>query len=379
LQIANYIKNDFEILFISATKYNQLVLDNGFKLIEQKDEAVEEILLQAQNFNFSWINEKDMNQLILSAKNIILNYKPIAVISDAMLSMRVTCELAGVKHITLINNYVSNYYADIRPLPVSHPAFEYQQKVPKAVWEKILHYAEKVSMRYVHKTFKKLRKTYNLPATHSLLDEFEGGLNLLCDNEILFPLKNKPKNFIDCGPLYFMDDEQNSSAFAWLQKRPNRKAILISTGSSGSDSMLYFINHDYFKQFNILISGKYIQENNEHIFYQEFIHIKPIIDKIDLMITHGGNGTIYQALHGCIPHIIIPAIFEQEWNAYRIEKLNLGLIHYPIQGITDLIVKVTKSLEAGKTSNLMYYSKLISVKNNQKEIVKRAVLSFIKK
>lgn len=62
------------------------------------------------------------------------------------------------------------------------------------------------------------------------------------------------------------------------------------------------------------------------------------------MVCHAGNGTIYQALMRGIPMVLIPSFFEQEWNAHRIVKLQLGEIHRPEAGIEDFVIKCKRQL-----------------------------------
>ncbi|RMF59679.1 MAG: hypothetical protein D6748_05885, partial [Calditrichaeota bacterium] len=61
-----------------------------------------------------------------------------------------------------------------------------------------------------------------------------------------------------------------------------------------------------------------------HIFHQPFLNIPAVIDRVDVVLTHGGNGSIYQALAGGVPVLCRPVIFEQEWNVRRVVELGVG-------------------------------------------------------
>jgi UDP-N-acetylglucosamine:LPS N-acetylglucosamine transferase len=48
------------------------------------------------------------------------------------------------------------------------------------------------------------------------------------------------------------------------------------------------------------------------------------MDRVDILICHGGNGTVYQALSHGVPLLFFPGNFEQEWNIQRIIEMGLG-------------------------------------------------------
>ena len=60
------------------------------------------------------------------------------------------------------------------------------------------------------------------------------------------------------------------------------------------------------------------------------IYVEPFIDgdlvmkQCDLVVCHGGNGTIYQALQHGKPIIGIPTIPDQKFNMRRVKALGIG-------------------------------------------------------
>ena len=63
----------------------------------------------------------------------------------------------------------------------------------------------------------------------------------------------------------------------------------------------------------------------ENVFLTKFASAEDMLEVSDLVVTHGGRGTVYDSLEKGIPLIVIPHQAEQEWNADRIVKLGLGL------------------------------------------------------
>mgnify|MGYP001282352270 CR=1 FL=1 len=378
VQIANFLKTDFEIAFVGSGGYTNLINNHGYNTIDEYNIEINSILNKIESFDFSWINTTTIEKIILSHLSAIEAFNPDAVIGDAVPSLRITLEYCKVPYISILNSYMSNYYKCARPVPPIHKAFQYQEKLPEDVWNKILRFAERLSMKQVHKPFNIIRKKYKLDAVKGFLDEYEGNLNLLCDFNYLFPLKKLPQNFKEIGGLYYFDNDNELEVIEFINQNKHRKTILVSTGSSGSKNLLYFIDNTYFEKYNIVVSGKNVPIKKNNIIYKEFIHLNSIIDKIDLIISHGGNGIIYQALSNAIPHIMIPSIFEQYWNATRIEKLSLGQIHNIFDGIEDLISKIEYNINNRNNKALQEISlKLNSNIENQGNKVLQIITGFL--
>jgi UDP:flavonoid glycosyltransferase YjiC (YdhE family) len=63
---------------------------------------------------------------------------------------------------------------------------------------------------------------------------------------------------------------------------------------------------------------------NGKIYVEPFIDGDLVMRQCDLVVCHGGNGTIYQALQHGKPIIGIPTIPDQKFNMRRVEALGIG-------------------------------------------------------
>ena len=60
------------------------------------------------------------------------------------------------------------------------------------------------------------------------------------------------------------------------------------------------------------------------IYVESFLDGDLVMEESDLVVCHGGNGTIYQALNHGKPIIGIPTIPDQRFNMQRVEALGVG-------------------------------------------------------
>lgn len=376
LMVADVMRKDFEFLFMSSALYNQWVTDYGFEIIETECNSISKVIAKAATFDFSWINYKDMKGSVSRFIQIFRKYKPDFVLGDAIPELKIATKTAGIPLIALVNGYMSRYYNDLRPVPHSHKSQKYRHLMSENAWNNIVRYAETIAMFYVHKPMRNLRKEFNLPRLYNFLDEFTGDFTLICDNTKLFPLKKLPPKTYIIGPLFYHTDKPEKELLLWFNSRPKAKTIFVSLGSSALDINTDIFRHPFFKVYNIIIAGKSGISNEQNIYMSSFINIQTVAEHVDLFICHGGNGSIYQALYNCIPLIMIPSIFEQEWNAYRVEKLKMGSIHYPDSPVEELHALVSKWIVSGYNRTHEQMSAYLR-KENTEGLIKKAFMDIL--
>jgi UDP:flavonoid glycosyltransferase YjiC (YdhE family) len=331
LQLAEAMQDAREILFAHSKKYAWLVEKAGFGTFACEGFEAEEVMACARRFDFSWLNEGDLERVFLSQVECIRQFQPAAVIGDTAPTLKMAAAQTQTPYLALMNGYMTKYYALVRPIARAHPAARFQEKVPEKIFEKMVEFGERTAFRQVHKPFRMLRKKSGLPAMQTYLDELEGDENLICDLPEFFPQKNLPRNYHVIGPLFHAGEQPEPEILDFLDN--GRQSLLISAGSSGTFENFAFLNERDFRKFNIVAAGEANGVlHGDHVLCKRFINNAAILDKIDLVICHGGNGSIYQALAFGAPVLCATSIFEQEWNVQRVVDLQLGA---SLDGITD--------------------------------------------
>ena len=176
------------------------------------------------------------------------------------------------------------------------------------------------------------------PFTH-YLDIFKGDYFLACDDFNFLKLKPTPdyprENYV--GPILPDNFEKFFSEYNDLEilrhiKKPGR-SILLSMGSQGDKKfflrLLSILNET---EWNVIALYANILKNDElpklsdNILLKKFASsIRTVNEQVDLAITHGGRGTIYNAVYSGKPIIGIPMQFEQQYNIDCIIRHSSGM------------------------------------------------------
>jgi len=360
IQLAKSIQDKYEIYFNSSRKYNNFIMNAGFKHFDCESFDPDIVLEDSRKFEFSWLNYDNLKRVYLCQVKNIQKFKPAAVLGDTAPTLKMAAEFTKTKHISLMNGYMSKYYAFTRRISKEHPAAKFQNKLPEKLFEYMTKTGEKAAFHIIQRSFNKLRKENNLPRRKMYLDELEGDINFICDDQEMFPQKNLPANYKFIGPLYYSSDKMEPEIQKFLDN--DRPSILANIGSSGELKRFSFLNNEYFKDFNIIVTGEMDTGlNGKNVINNKFINNAAILDKIDLVLCHGGNGTIYQSLAFGVPLICATSIFEQEWNAQRVQDLHLGICIDDVDDEKEKIEIVKEWISKKETVKFKEYKNKIDV------------------
>jgi MGT family glycosyltransferase len=183
-------------------------------------------------------------------------------------------------------------------------------------------------MKYAAMGYTDVRKQHGLPPLRDGWLANEGDITLLADLPEFMPVvRSTPPSFRYTGPLLW---EANIGLPHWFSRlEPGRPTIYFTMGSTGDtrffqEAVRVFGNTD----FQVLITTGGLAEipnPPSNVFIAKYAPGEALMAVSDVVVSHGGNGTIYQALSCGVPIIGFPAIFDQEVNMRRVRALGAGI------------------------------------------------------
>jgi UDP:flavonoid glycosyltransferase YjiC (YdhE family) len=336
LVLCRYLRKHFEIKIANNPTFASFITQEAFESFECDSLDADCIIKAVKKFDFSWLNPVDLERVFVEQVNTIRTMKPLAVLGDHSITLKMAAEKTGVYYISLINGYMSKYYAGTRDISRTHPAYPFVKMLPGSLPGIITKQGERIAFRHIHRPFSAMREKYHLRHQHTYLDEMEGDLTLICDLPEFFPQAKTPSEYLQLSPLIYSQPCLHNGSFTGVN--PSKKTIFASMGSSGDWEKISFLNHPVFKKYNVIASGDNTHTlHASHILHTPFVDIDTLFSSIDLVICHGGNGTIYQALLYGIPALCCSSHCEQEWNVSTIEKHHLGKSLNEVFGLESLV------------------------------------------
>jgi UDP:flavonoid glycosyltransferase YjiC (YdhE family) len=365
LQLCAVVQDKFNIRFPSSSIYNELIEKHRFSTFDCESFDSGTVLEAAKKFNFSWLSLDKIEKFFLSQVAAIKNHSPVCVIGDTAPTLKMAAEYSNTRYFSIMNGYMTKYYKTGRKIPNAHPLYNLFRFVPNKPQQMIVGLGEQIKFWRIHKPFSELRKKYGLIEKRTYLDELEGDYNFICDPDEFFPQKELPENYYFIGPLYYFGTDDERDLLKILPK--NKKNIVIHLGSSGNWESLKFLADPVFNQYNFIIAGDLpFAFNQKNIITRKFINMSAILDKVDLVICHGGNGTIYQSLAHGVPLLCLTNIFEQEWNVQQLEKFELGRSINNIKDRKQLKSLMDKWIKFKGTDRFKKVRELINIDESMK-------------
>lgn len=364
LVFARHLSDQFEIYYLASMRYDAFVRAEGFATVEGKHFDTEQVLQEARRFSFKWLGKTIIRELVASHRQAIQMVQPALVVGDTFPTVRIAAEAEGVPYVSIMNGYMSRYFALLRPVPSSHPANQWRGRVPQRFFDSMARIAEQRAFREIHTPFRELRRELRLASVADYLEELQGETTLICDLPELFPQKNLPSNHWVIGPLNYRGQPLAAEVEAFLNN--GKPTMLVTVGSSGNLDVFQSLIERKFKTWNVIITGDERQNFAQpNIIAQPFLNLSALMDHVDIVLTHGGNGSIYQALAGGVPVLCRPVIFEQEWNVHRIVELGLGEWLPDKATGEDLFAIAQKWQGMARTGNFLEFAKRIRYFENR--------------
>lgn len=319
-----------EVVFAGESPKIKFIQEQGFDVlpIYETDPAL--LLDNIRKGKLQFVNSDEIERMIKADLELYNHEKPDLVLTDFRFTAPISTHIANIRHVAIVNGSSTEFRA-FPFIPIFDWIPKWIIKRDSMIWEKLDLVNLELEMSIFDNTmseFKKLSKKYGIRNTVTATNCLTGkDMTLLADIPEYFPTKNLPDNYRYIGPLTW---ESNIPVPSWWPpKKRNKTLVYISMGTTGISNFFQMVYKliEVSDIVAIITTGgqaKNLGTIDEKIYVEDYIDGDLAMEACDLVVCHGGNGTINQALRQGKPVIGIPTIPDQKFNMRRVEALGIG-------------------------------------------------------
>jgi MGT family glycosyltransferase len=315
------------VVFCCDGPYAHIPRDAGFEVVPVytvNRDITMDVARKGMPPSLSWWKET-CDKSVASDLQALEQIQPDAVVADMRWSMSTSARAFGVPYIAVANACWTDRFAQPILPPEGHITTKLIGKwLATAAFPTFID----VQMKFGALGYKDVRKRFGLPPLRSMFEAIEGDITLMPDLPEFMPVvRNTPPSFRYIGPLLW---DANIDLPPWFSKlQPGRPTIYFTMGSTGDtkffeEAVRVFGN----SEFQVLITTGGLAEipnPPSNVFIAKYAPGEALMAVSDVVVSHGGNGTVYQALSCGVPIIGFPTIFDQEINMRQVEALGIGI------------------------------------------------------
>lgn len=323
-------RRNHEVIFAGESHKKVFIEQEGFHVLPLYEPDPELLYGNIRSGKIRFVSNSDIEKMISADLALFAEVKPDLVLTDGRITAAISTHIAKLKHAAIVNVSSTEYRA-IPYVPFFEWLPEWMAKRDGFLWETLERVNLSLEMTVfdtIMGTFNTLSKQYGtvspVTATNCLTGK---DLTLLPDIPEYFPTRNLPANYHYIGPLTWHQNLQKPSW--WPPETGNRPVVYITMGTTGISDFFETI-YETFKgsEFTVVMSTggqtKNLATQSGCIYIHDYLDGDMVMELSDLVVCHGGNGTIYQALSHGKPIIGIPTIPDQNFNMRRVEALGVG-------------------------------------------------------
>jgi UDP:flavonoid glycosyltransferase YjiC (YdhE family) len=325
--IAHRLKNEgAEVVFATGAAHQKLAIQEGFDPREVYCVSPERA--HAAIRRGSHIFDRQMlERYVQSDLSLFESVQPDLVIGDMRLSLNISAEVARIEYWSVLNGYLTKYYAAWRRPPKTLPGMRY---LGQRLGTTVLPAIEAFMIRYYAMHFRRYRKALGLSPIDDIYDVIASPhRNLIADLPDLIPCANLPSHFEYIGPLVW---EPNVAEPEWMNElRDDVPTAYVSMGSTGDvRDLRRVLTAMRDAGFQVLATMGPHGKAPSGVFSTAFARGSSLLRKSQVLVCHGGSGTIYQSITEGVPIIGIATFHDQELNLERAEALRWGIVLDPL-------------------------------------------------
>ncbi|MDP3948150.1 MAG: glycosyltransferase [bacterium] len=256
---------------------------------------------------------------VLEEIEILKRYKPDLAIIDFRLSAILSCKAADIPSVFLVNS-------DGLPYSTYLPDF----KLPKVFHYLIKPLSQMIIFNFKVQYFNSLTKVAKLIGKNFTRDELLDMTYVVPEQRGYLPEQEHKYDVYYVGPIWWEGFETVKPA--WLDRiKPDGRTIYLTFGGTGYDpkKLLSLSELLIKKGYRVIVSASNIVDPEQFkplkgLYVGKFLPGFAVCQKVDIVVCHGGIGTISQALVAGKPVVVVPFNPDQYLHGFRFEELGLG-------------------------------------------------------
>ena len=331
------------IFFSHGGKYDFLVRDNGFQIINVNpiltDEIIKEFLklLALESFRSKTLFNEDW--IIENVKGEIEAFKKTGIkilVSTNNTTCAISARAAKIPYINISPG--AGFFALKIPDTLENP---FTLLIPQSLKLRFLNWFMVRTKLYL-KTINNVALRVGIPPFKHVLELYDGDITLVTNNlEFInifpnqqdFPKENYIGMILIDELFEKKDPDEITKEIKAHLKKPS-KSILVSLGSTGSKEIFIRIlktlsktNYNVIAIYTSILDKKELPEVKDNILLKKFVpSISKVTEFVDLAIIHGGQGTVFSTVYAKKPIIGFPMHMEQHVNLEKIVGHKCGIM-----------------------------------------------------
>ena len=320
------------VVFAARGKCRTYIEECGFDVEDVLELDPERSVAYINKSSLDYHTRESVAEFVAAERALIEKHDADVVVDLHRPTLKLSALLTGTPRAVLCNTVLTRYYAGEKFLPESHPLSSVVKFLPESILRPVSAWAEE-------KLFESWVRPYNAYLEGrsgvrfaSMKDLFEGEATILMDAPEFAPSVELPPHVHAVGPLVHEQSERIPPWYSRLD--PRKKSIFVYLGSYGEQftRIVDYLGRmladaaDY--QIVAATGGLYGYSGVScppNVIVSDYVPASLVLShNCAAMITHGGRGSIYSALHHGVPLVGIPNQGEQEWNLDAVERFGLG-------------------------------------------------------
>lgn len=320
-------RNGHEIVFAGHGNYLEVAAQAGFKTYELPYVPVEQLVKAIKSQTLSDIfKEKQLIQYIEAELDLYKQLNPDILLIDNRVTAHTSGELAKIPRVGILNVHMSvhkkiPFFSLRNSLNLKPNLFV---ELTDQIEKRFEHFFYD---RLVMSDINKIRRQHGLPRKYSYELE-EGDITLFCDVPEFNPVSKLRETFHFIGPLTWHNDLPEPECIKKLDQ--DKKCIYLTLGSDGLEELVDNLKIFAKEDIQVVMAAGHIPISTtvklpDNVFIEKYINTDKLLPHCDLVVCHGGNGTLYQALNYGLPVVGFATHEEQYYGLKRINQLELGV------------------------------------------------------